>query len=92
MKGSGAPDLCGDREGECYFADAQGNSWRLPPAGLTARQRLDWANERATATCRVQEPPLSEEELGMSFAALSKLSAQRRLEIANAALARRSGG
>lgn len=77
---------------ERYVADSNGNSYRLPPLGSSARQRLDFANANLVPGNRRSEPSLTEEELGMSFSALAKLPAQRRLQIANAALAKRNIG
>jgi hypothetical protein len=76
-----------DRDGY-YVADRDGNCTRMPPPGLSASQRLRWANERCTPT-RKRPPQVTEAEIGMSFVALRKLDPRRRLEIINAAFARR---
>lgn len=56
---------------------------------LSALQRLEYAN-RGTMKPRATEPPLTDEERGMSPADFERLPAQRRLEIANAAHLKRS--
>jgi len=77
-----------DKSAGYFVADKDGNCTRMPPPGLSAKQRLQWANEHQTLRRR-SAPPVTEAEIGMSFAALSKLEPRRRLDVINAALAKR---
>lgn len=81
-------DKAEDESAGYYVADKDGNCRRMPPPGLSASQRLRWANEHC-APQRATNSKLSEEELGMTYAAAAKLSPRQRLALANSALARR---
>ena len=81
-------DKTEDESAGYYVADKDGNCTRMPPQGLSASQRLRWANEHCVPR-RKKAPQVTEAEIGMSFAALAKLTPRRRLEITNAALSRR---
>lgn len=66
------------------YVDENGLARDVDLSKLTAMQRLQFAN-RQSFTARKAEPPLTDEERGMSPAEFEKLPAQRRLEIANKA-------
>lgn len=83
-----APELP-EEDDTAVAVDASGQARQLPPSGLSARQRLEWANRHSRAKGRVAEPPLSDGELGMSREAFAKLPARQRLDIANEATAKR---
>lgn len=75
-------------KGEIYFADAKGNSYKLPPSGLSAEARLAWANEHHTPA-RPRTAPVTLDEIGISSEEFDKLSASKKLELANQAMAAR---
>lgn len=77
------------RHAEVCVVDAHGHAYRAPEPGLSARQKLDWANKNAPCG-RTAEPPVTPGEMGVSPAELQKLSPARKLELANVALARRA--
>lgn len=76
-------------ENERYVADARGYSYRLPPPGLSALERLAWANAHLTPAGMRAQVPVKPDELGVSPAEFAKLGAERKLALVNAALARR---
>lgn len=76
-------------KGEIYFADAKGNSHKLPPPGLSAEARLAWANAHH-APARTPTAPVTLEEIGMSSEEFAKLPASKKLALSNAAMARRA--
>lgn len=53
------------------------------PAGLTPRQRLEYANANFLKRGGWQEPPLTDDERGMSSWAFEQLPPEQRLKIAN---------
>lgn len=75
--------------GEIYFADAKGNSYKLPPPGLSSAKRLAWANAHQTPK-RAGSPPVSLEELGISAEEFGKLSSSKKLALVNEAMSRRA--
>lgn len=74
---------------QVYGADAKGNSYKLPPPGLSAEARLAWANAHQTPS-RAPISPVSLEEMGISKEEFEKLSAYKKLQLCNMAMARRS--
>lgn len=57
--------------------------------GMTPQQKLAWANANAAPTRRVSEQPVTLEEIGVSPAELARMKPEKRLLLANAALAAR---
>lgn len=63
----------------------------MPPPGLSAEQRLRWANEHCVPR-RHDDQDVSLADLGLSPAEYAKLSPQRKLALANELIEKRRGG
>lgn len=78
-----------DDDGVRYAGDAKGNSWRLPPPGLSAEQRLAFANQYAPRG-RVPERPVTPDEIaeaiGKSPAEVARMKPEKKLSLANLAM------
>jgi hypothetical protein len=72
-----------------YGADAKGNSYKLPPPGLSAAARLAWANDHQVPK-RAAPTHVSLEEIGISKEEFDKLSGYQKLILVNRAAARRA--
>lgn len=70
-----------------FFAGKNGECYPVPPPGLSARQRLEWANNHCVTPNKSQ--PVTVEEIGLSPIELARLSPERKLALANEKMARR---